>query len=303
MNPAYRHARFRAELPHGGLPESFCVVTACNPDGRTIADEENRKRTEILREQLVGLGLDHFLVTGFDAASSHQEAGFGMVCDLPQAYALGQAWRQEAIFRIHRGKVSLVSCGEGMETEEIGTWEEMSVPPAKHPAFHFRGSIALLENPATAFLCSTRCPGDKVLEAYEWARGQCDTGGTVISGFHTPVEKDVLAILARRGANILLASARELPKIVPKELKPAWEEGRLMILSPFGYGKVTRPSKDSCSKRNRFILRYTRERFVPYIAAKSALANDWEWSSTLLASFVRISPKDKIENPYRIRRR
>lgn len=142
MNPAYRHARFRAELPHGGLPESFCVVTACNPDGRTIADAENRKRTGTFREQLVGLGLDHFPVTGFYAASSHQEAGYGMVCDLPQAYAMGQAWRQEAIFRIHRGGVSLVSCRQGMETEEIGTYEEMAVPPAMHPAFHFRGSLA-----------------------------------------------------------------------------------------------------------------------------------------------------------------
>jgi hypothetical protein len=274
MNPAYRHARFRAELPHGGLPESFCVVTACNPDGRTIADEENEKRTETLREQLIGQGLDHFPVTGFDAASSHQEAGFGMVCDLPQAYALGQAWRQEAIFRIHRGRVSLVSCGEGMETEEIGTWEEMAVPPAKHPAFHFRGSIALLENPATAFLCSTQCPGDKVLESYEWARRQCDTGGTVISGFHTPVEKDVLAILARRGANILLVAARDLPKNVPKELKLAWQENRLMILSPFGYGKVTRPSRESCSLRNRFVLGFAPERTIPHIATGSSLARD-----------------------------
>lgn len=276
MNPAYRHARFRAELPHGGLPESFCVVTACNPDGRTIADEENEKRTEALREQLVGLGLDHFPVTGFDANSPHQEAGFGLVCDHPQAYAMGQAWRQEAIFRIHRGRVSLVSCGEGMETEEIGTWEEMAVPPAQHPAFHFRGPIAMLQNPATAFLCSTRCPGDKVLEAYEWARRQCDTGGTVISGFHTPVEKDVLAILARRGANIILATARDLPKTVAKELKPAWEEKRLMILSPFGYGKVTRPSRDSCSLRNRFVLGSVSEKHIPHVANGSSLSGDIE---------------------------
>jgi hypothetical protein len=274
MNPAYRHARFRAELPHGGLPESFCIVTACNPDGRTIAAAENEGRTAAFRKQLAKLGLDHFPVTGFDANSPHEEPGFGILCDLPQAHALGKAVAQEAIFWIHRGRVSLVSCGQGMETEEIGTWEEMAVPPAKHPAFHFRGPIALLENPATAFLCSTRCPGDKVLEAYEWARRQCDTGGTVISGFHTPVEKDVLAILARRGANIILASARDLPKTVPKELKPAWEENRLMILSPFGYGQVTRPSKDSCSKRNRFVLGFTPQRTIPHIATGSSLALD-----------------------------
>ena len=273
MNPAYRHARFRAELPHGGLPESFCVVTACNPDGRTIADEENEKRTVALREQLIGQGLDHFPVTGFDAASSHQEKDFGMVCELPQAYAMGQAWRQEAIFQIHRGRISLVSCGEGMETEEIGAWEEMAISPAQHPAFHFRGSIALLENPATAFLCSTRCPGDKILESYEWARRQCDTGGTVISGFHTPVEKDVLAILARRGANIICVSARELPKHIPKVLQPVLEEGRLVILSPFSYGRHTRPTKASCIERNHFVISRAIDSYIPHIAADSSLRN------------------------------
>jgi hypothetical protein len=62
----------------------------------------------------------------------------------------------------------------------------------------------------------------------------------------------VLAILARRGAKILLVAARDLPKTVTKELKPAWKEGRLMILSPFGYGKVTRPARETCSERNPF---------------------------------------------------
>jgi hypothetical protein len=274
MNPAYRHARFRAELPHGGLPESFCIVTACNPDGRTIPDKENEERTHAFQKQLAKLGLDHFPVTGYDAQSSHEEAGFGICCELEEAYAMGNEYLQEAILHVHRGKVSLVACGKTMTQEPLQDWVAMAEPPSHHPHFHFRGPFKLLKNPATAFLCSTQCPGDKILEAYDWARRQCDTGGTVISGFHTPVEKDVLAILARRGANIILASARDLPKTVPKELKPAWEENRLMILSPFGYGQVTRPSKDSCSKRNRFVLGFTPQRYIPHIANGSSLARD-----------------------------
>jgi hypothetical protein len=281
MNPAYRHARFRAELPHGGLPESFTIVTACNPDGITIPAAENKKRTNAFQKQLAKLGLEHFPVTGFDANSPHEEQGFGIICDLQQAHAFGKALIQEAIFWVHRGQITLVSCGEEMEADKIGTWEEMAVPPAKHPAFHFRGPISLLENPAISFLCSNRCPGDKVLEAYEWARHQCDTSSTVISGFQTPVEKDVLAILVRRGANILLATARDLPKTLPKELRTAWDERRLMILSPFGYGKVTRPSKNICSQRNCFVLGYTKERFIPHIAEGSSLSNDVDRSSTL----------------------
>lgn len=53
------------------------------------------------------------------------------------------------------------------------------------------GQLELLDDASIAFFCSTRCDGDAVLKAYEWARQQCDLGTTVISGFHTPVEKDV----------------------------------------------------------------------------------------------------------------
>lgn len=281
MNPAYRHARFRAELPHHGLPESFAIVTACNPDGITIPAAENEKRTAAFQKQLTKLGLEHFPVTGFAEKPPHEEPGFGIDCDLQQAYALGNAFVQEAIFWVNRGRVSLVSCGQVLETEEVGTWEEMAVIPASHPPFHFRGSYSLLENTATAFLCSTRCPGDKVLESYEWARQQCDTGGTVISGFQTPVEKDVLAILARRGAKIILTCARDLPKTIPRDLHPAWNEKRLLILSPFPYGKATRPTRESCSLRNRFVLNHTKKHFIPHIAEGSSLAEDFAHSSAL----------------------
>jgi len=142
------------------------------------------------------------------------------------------------------------------------------------PAFHYRGNPALLVLPATVFLCSTRCPGDKVLDIYAWARRQCDEGGTVISGFHTPVEKDVLAILARRGANILWAPARDLPKTTPPHLQSAESEGRLLIVTPFEDGKPSRPTKASCSIRNRFVLRLAVTKHVPHLAEGSALLDD-----------------------------
>lgn len=150
------------------------------------------------------------------------------------------------------------------------------------PAFHYRGNPALLELPATAFLCSTRCPGDKVLEIYTWARRQCDEGGTVISGFHTPVEKDVLAILARRGANILWAPARDLPKTTPPVLRSAESEGRLLVVTPFKLGKPSRPTKDSCSIRNRFVLIFSSDQYLPHVAEESSLANDINEASNLL---------------------
>lgn len=144
-------------------------------------------------------------------------------------------------------------------------------PSQKTTAFFHRGNAALLELPATAFLCSTRCPGEKVLEFYEWARRQCDERGTIISGFHTPVEKDVLAILARRGANILWVPARDLPKTTPAALRPAEAEGRLLILTPFSSGKPARPTRESCDLRNRFVLQMARGGIVTHAHPESRL--------------------------------
>ena len=276
MNPAYRYARFRAELPHGGLPESFAVITACNPEGKTTPPAENETRTREFQAQLVQRGMDHFPVTGFDPRSPHEEAGFGVLCDFETAYAMGREWRQEAVFWIHRGEVTLIHCGPEVKREPLKRWADMADAPANHPLFHFRGPLPLLAKPTIAFLCSTRCPAETIAEIYEWARHQCDTGGTVISGFHTPVEQDVLAILSRRGANILWAPARDLPKSLPKDLKPAFDDGRLMILSPFDYGSVIRPTRSSCSVRNRFVLDHTASHYVPHVAEGSSLAADLE---------------------------
>ncbi len=139
-----------------------------------------------------------------------------------------------------------------------------------------RGPAELLDHPATAFLCSTRCPGNKVLEAYDWARNQCDQAGTIISGFHTPVEKDVLAILTRRGAHIIWAVARDLPQRIPKQLQPAFAQNRLLIVSPFKKGQPSRPTKASCAQRNRFVLSWTPHHYIPNVAPGSALAADIE---------------------------
>jgi hypothetical protein len=49
----------------------------------------------------------------------------------------------------------------------------------------------------TALFCSARCPGSVILRAYDQAAQWRDTGHCVISGFHSPVEKECLRILLR----------------------------------------------------------------------------------------------------------
>lgn len=50
------------------------------------------------------------------------------------------------------------------------------------------GDVSLLREKYLGLFCSTRCPGDVVLRAYETARALRDGGIPVIGGFHTPME-------------------------------------------------------------------------------------------------------------------
>lgn len=273
MNSAYANVRFRAKLPKGGLPERFGIVTAWNPDGTTTDTASNHAANARLEAILQAEALPHFPVTGGSPDFIHSEPGFGIITDQARIVSLGRQFQQEAVFWIDRGIANLLPCSDA-PPQVLGSWTGYATGAAAHPTFHFRGPLSLLFIPATAFLCSTQCPGNIILAAYEWARRQCDAGATVISGFHTPVEQDVLAILARRDANILWVPARDLPKKLPDVLEGPAAENRLLILSPFNYGKPSRPTRESCSQRNQFILGRTNERYLAHVADGSSLARD-----------------------------
>lgn len=281
MNPGYAHVRFRAELPKGGLPERFGIVTAWNPDGITIDEASNQAASARLEAILQAEALHHFPVTGGSPDFSHAEPGFGIIANQARIVALGREFRQEAVFWIDRGTVHLVPCSDA-PSQSLGLWSELATGAAARPDCHFRGPPALLDTPATAFLCSSKCPGDVILDAYAWARRQCDERATVISGFHTLVEQDVLAILARRDARIILVPARDLPQKLQPAMSTAWEEQRLLIVSPFDYTKPSRATKASCSARNQFVLRRAADRYIAHAAPGSALEADLKAGNAVL---------------------
>lgn len=140
-------------------------------------------------------------------------------------------------------------------------------------SFCHLGNLDLLDREPVAFFCSSQCDGQAVLAAYEWARRQCDLGTTVISGFHTPVEKDVYAILARRGANLIHCPARSLPKRLTPEQKKLLAKHRLLLLTPFG-PEVKRATRETASVRNRFVAERASRIVVAFLHAGSSLADD-----------------------------
>ena len=262
--------RLSGTFPRGVLPEVFGVVTAADP--RELRGE-NGLPGSILGDALRIKGWDHFpaevVLPGYD----EPRVSFAVIQNLNKLESLVRDFIRPGIFWVQRGEVIQTFLGQ-KPPRPLGRWDQFSGRPPAH--LHCVGNLALLDAVSTAFLCSPQCPGSKVQEACDWARRQCDERGTVISGFHSPVERDVLEILARRGANIIWVPGRDLPKLTPKELKPANDQGRLMILSPFAYGEVTRPSGESCSLRNRFVLDLAHSTFIPHVAEECPLAQDIE---------------------------
>ena len=120
------------------------------------------------------------------------------------------------------------------------------------PDLQMIGNAALLDLPdKVAFLSSRRISAADVLKCYEWAEKIRDTDQCVISGFQSPLEKDVLKFLLRGKVPIILVLARSLWKTVPEELREPVEKGRLLIVSPVS---AARASAATAAARNRWIL-------------------------------------------------
>lgn len=114
------------------------------------------------------------------------------------------------------------------------------------------GNAALLDlQDKVAFLSSRKISAADVLKCYEWAEKVRNGDRCIVSGFQSPLEKDVLKFLLRGKAPLILVLARKLWAKVPEELTEAVDAGRLLIVSPV---KDARASAATAAARNHWIL-------------------------------------------------
>ena len=128
------------------------------------------------------------------------------------------------------------------------------------------GNLDLLTSPKTALFCSARCPGDAILRTYDQAARWRDTGRCVISGFHSPIEKECLRILLRGTPPVIICPARSLEKLrLPSAWKTPLNEGRLLILSCFP-PPHHRATTELAARRNQFVAALADEVWFAHIA-------------------------------------
>jgi hypothetical protein len=134
------------------------------------------------------------------------------------------------------------------------------------------GSLASLSVPMAAFLCSKETPGATILKAFDQAAAWRDAGQCVVSGFHSPLEKQCLDILLRGKQPIVMALARGSGTLRLATLqRKALDDGRLTIISPFA-STQNRVTADLARQRNRFIAALADEVVFAYISPGGSLS-------------------------------
>lgn len=123
----FSEAWFVTVLPSDGLPESFGIVTAFNPDGCSVSKAKNNRADTKLQHYLEKAGLQYFRVTGRSQDGSHQEPGFGIVATSTEEIRdLSRRFKQEAFFWVENGTITL--CKTDTEDRKvIAPWIERQI--------------------------------------------------------------------------------------------------------------------------------------------------------------------------------
>ena len=131
------------------------------------------------------------------------------------------------------------------------------------------GDAGLLRATTLALVCSQQCSGDAILKTYDFARLVRGSGLAIVSGFHSPIEKDCLPILLRGSDPIIIVQGRRLTTTrLPREWQKAIDAGRLLLLSPFGE-QHKRVTTELAAERNRFVVSISDEVLITYASPDS----------------------------------
>jgi predicted Rossmann fold nucleotide-binding protein DprA/Smf involved in DNA uptake len=135
------------------------------------------------------------------------------------------------------------------------------------------GNTGLLDSSKTALFCSRKCPADKIMNACDKFKEWAAEGRTIISGFHSPVEKECLRIFLRAAGNIIVCPARGIENMrIPTDWKQPISNGQLLIISPFT-DNIHQPTAATAEKRNNLIVSLAEKITVIHAESGSKLEN------------------------------
>ncbi len=133
------------------------------------------------------------------------------------------------------------------------------------------GEMALLAEPLLGLIASRACPGHILLETLDRIPEWIKAGRVIISGFHSPLEQQVLRSVLRRKGRIVKVLARGMTDYRPTaEEREPLAAGRMLVITACP-PKIQRTTRETALARNRMVLALASEITAPYVTANSPL--------------------------------
>lgn len=134
------------------------------------------------------------------------------------------------------------------------------------------GETALLAEPLLGFIVSRECPGHVLLETLDRVPEWVKAGQVIVSGFHSPLEQQVLRSVLRRKGRAVKVLARGMSDYRPTaEEREPLAAGRMLFITACP-PEVRRTTRETALGRNRLVLALASEIVTPYVADGSPLA-------------------------------
>jgi predicted Rossmann fold nucleotide-binding protein DprA/Smf involved in DNA uptake len=146
------------------------------------------------------------------------------------------------------------------------------------------GETALLAEPLLGLIASRECPGHVLLETLDCVPEWVKAGRVIVSGFHSPLEQQVLHSALRRKGRVVKVLARGMTDYRPTvEEREPLAVGRMLIITACP-PEVRRTIRETALERNRLVIALASELVVPFVSENSPLARLLEGGNQLSAA-------------------
>jgi hypothetical protein len=128
MNPAYFEIRFRMSEHISSWPDEFVIISAYATTGQAWAASDNEVSDRRLASELNDLKDWVTRIVGYSPTSGHAEPSWAVALSLNDGRAIGEKYRQDAIYYIERDMLSVSRCGAPGEVVRMGSFRERLDP-------------------------------------------------------------------------------------------------------------------------------------------------------------------------------
>lgn len=133
------------------------------------------------------------------------------------------------------------------------------------------GNTSLLDRKKIGYFASSKIASLSVLPTLDWAAEISKREDvTIVSGFHSKMEREVLDFLLRGKCGIVCVLARSIYKKIPDKFREAYNSGRILFIAPFKTS-ATRTSRHLCQQRNEYVASISDELVFSSLTPDSSL--------------------------------